>query len=67
MSAQIDDKVVDDVDVETACARVSSICQIGIVGFRDGVESFAYETLVDPRDEFSPFNTRIKRESFTAI
>jgi DNA polymerase-3 subunit epsilon len=47
------------VDVETACSRVSSICQIGIVGFRDGREVFAYETLVDPCDEFSPFNTRI--------
>ena len=47
------------VDVETACSRVSSICQIGIVGFRDGREVFAYETLVDPRDEFHLFNTRI--------
>ncbi|MET0364922.1 MAG: exonuclease domain-containing protein [Sphingobium sp.] len=47
------------VDVETACARVSSICQIGIVGFREGREVFAYETLVDPRDEFSPFNIGI--------
>jgi len=47
------------VDVETACARVSSICQIGIVGFRDGREVFSYETLVDPRDEFSPFNIGI--------
>jgi DNA polymerase III subunit epsilon len=47
------------VDVETACPRVSSICQIGIVGFRDGVEVFEYETLVDPCDEFSMFNTRI--------
>ncbi|MBB5684973.1 3'-5' exonuclease [Sphingobium boeckii] len=47
------------IDVETACSRVSSICQVGIVGFRDGVETFAYETLVDPRDEFSSFNTRI--------
>ena len=47
------------VDVETACSRVSSICQIGIVGFRNGSEVFAYETLVDPRDDFSPFNTRI--------
>ncbi|MDO6415017.1 exonuclease domain-containing protein [Sphingomonas sp. BIUV-7] len=47
------------VDVETACSRVSSICQIGIVGFRAGIEVFAYETLVDPRDDFSPFNTRI--------
>lgn len=47
------------VDVETACSRSSSICQIGIVGFRDGAEVFAYETLVDPCDEFNPFNTRI--------
>ncbi len=47
------------VDVETACSRVSSICQIGIVGFRDGRVAFEYETLVDPRDEFSGFNTRI--------
>lgn len=47
------------VDVETACANVSSICQIGIVGFRGGVEVFAYETLVDPCDDFSAFNTRI--------
>ncbi|WP_159871381.1 exonuclease domain-containing protein [Novosphingobium sp. 9U] len=47
------------VDVETACSRVSSICQIGIVGFRNGVEVFEYETLVDPLDHFSSFNTRI--------
>lgn len=30
-----------------------------IVGFRDGREIFAYETLVDPCDEFHDFNTRI--------
>ncbi|WP_232476124.1 exonuclease domain-containing protein [Flavisphingomonas formosensis] len=47
------------VDVETACSRVSSICQIGVVGFRDGTEVLAYETLVDPCDDFSSFNTRI--------
>lgn len=47
------------VDVETACSSVSSICQIGIVGFRDGVEVFDYETLIDPLDRFSAFNTRI--------
>ncbi len=46
-------------DVETACGRVSSICQIGTVGFRDGQVAFEYETLIDPRDEFSSFNTRI--------
>jgi DNA polymerase-3 subunit epsilon len=47
------------IDVETACARISSICQVGIVGFRDGRETFAYETLVNPRDHFSPFNVKI--------
>ena len=47
------------IDVETACSRVSSICQIGIVGFRDGQITFEYEELVDPRDHFSSFNTRI--------
>lgn len=47
------------IDVETACSRVSSICQIGIVGFRGGREVFEYETLIDPCDDFSPFNTRI--------
>jgi len=47
------------VDVETACGRVSSICQIGIVGFRGGDIAFEFETLIDPRDYFSSFNTRI--------
>lgn len=47
------------IDVETACSRVSSICQVGIVGFRDGRITFEYETLIDPRDHFSSFNTRI--------
>ncbi|MBD8677407.1 exonuclease domain-containing protein [Sphingomonas sp. CFBP 13720] len=47
------------IDVETACSRVSSICQVGIVGFRDGRETFAYETLVDPCDEFHAANIRI--------
>lgn len=47
------------IDVETACARVSSICQVGIVGFRDGREVFAWETMLDPCDEFYAGNTRI--------
>ena len=47
------------IDVETACSRVSSICQIGIVGFRNGQIMFEYETLIDPRDDFSSYNTRI--------
>lgn len=47
------------IDVETACSRVSSICQIGIVGFTNGVEVFEYETLVNPPDRFSTWNVRI--------
>jgi DNA polymerase III subunit epsilon len=47
------------VDVETSCSQVSSICQIGIVGFKDNRETFAYETLLDPCERFSSFNTRI--------
>lgn len=47
------------IDVETSCSRISSICQVGIVGFRAGQEVFSYETLVDPRDHFSSFNVRI--------
>ncbi|WP_315761004.1 exonuclease domain-containing protein [Sphingomonas sp. Y38-1Y] len=47
------------IDVETACSRTSSICQVGIVGFRDGQEVFAWETLLDPCDEFHAGNTRI--------
>ena len=47
------------IDVETACSRVSSICQVGIVGFRDGREIFAWDTLLDPRDEFHAGNVRI--------
>lgn len=39
--------------------RASAACQVGIVGFKNGVEVFEYETLVDPRDRFSSFNTRI--------
>lgn len=60
-TSSIDPNAVDfvAVDVETACRRVSSICQIGIVGFRAGDIAFEYETLIDPRDYFSSFNTRI--------
>ncbi|MFK3891324.1 exonuclease domain-containing protein [Sphingomonas sp. NPDC079357] len=54
---QMPDFVV--IDVETACSRVSSICQVAIVGFRDGRELFAWETLLDPCDDFHPMNSRI--------
>jgi len=57
----MDDSAPDFVviDVETACSRVSSICQVGIVGFREGQEVFAWETLLDPCDEFHAGNIRV--------
>ena len=61
IASAVDDAAPDFVviDVETACARVSSICQVGVVGFRDGREVFAWETLLDPCDEFHAGNIRI--------
>lgn len=47
------------VDVETADRNRHSICQIGVVGFRDGTEVFAEEVLVDPECDFDPFNVGI--------
>lgn len=47
------------IDVETACSRVSSICQVGIVGFRDGRVVFEWEALLDPCDEFHAGNVRV--------
>lgn len=47
------------VDVETACNRASSICQIGIVGFAGGREVLTYESLIDPQEAFEAFNTRL--------
>ena len=42
------------IDVETANADLSSICQIGIASFRDGILHNSWESLVNPEDEFDP-------------
>jgi DNA polymerase-3 subunit epsilon len=47
------------IDVETANADLSSICQIGIASFADGVFLEKWETLVDPEDEFDEMNVLI--------
>jgi DNA polymerase-3 subunit epsilon len=47
------------VDVETANANFASICQIGIAHFKNGELVAAWSTLVDPQDDFDPFNTSI--------
>jgi DNA polymerase III subunit epsilon len=47
------------VDVETANADRASICQIGIADFQDGCLSRTWESLINPKDYFDPFNISI--------
>jgi DNA polymerase-3 subunit epsilon len=47
------------IDVETANADLSSICQIGIASFRDGALADSWVSLVNPEDYFSPINVSI--------
>lgn len=46
-------------DVETANADLSSICQIGTVTFRNGELSDSWSTLINPDDYFDPWNVSI--------
>lgn len=47
------------VDVETANARLGSICQIGVARFEGGESVGDWVTLVDPEDYFDPVNVYI--------
>ena len=47
------------VDVETANPQLASICQIGIVSFRNGELADAWVSLVNPEDDFNPANISI--------
>jgi DNA polymerase III subunit epsilon len=47
------------VDVETANADLSSICQIGVASFCNGDLADTWESFVDPQDYFSPVNIAI--------
>lgn len=47
------------IDVETANADLSSICQVGVAVFRDGVNVDSWSSLVDPQDDFDGFNVSI--------
>jgi DNA polymerase-3 subunit epsilon len=47
------------VDVETANADLSSICQVGIASFSEGELVDAWVSLVNPEDYFSPVNISI--------
>ena len=46
-------------DVETANADLSSICQVGIASFRDGAVVDEWVSLIDPEDEFDAINVFI--------
>ena len=46
-------------DVETANADSSSICQIGVVTFENSVVADTWVSLVNPEDEFDEFNVSI--------
>jgi len=47
------------IDVETANPDLSSICQVGVACFRDGVLSSLWDSLVNPIDYFDPRNVSI--------
>lgn len=46
-------------DVETANANQSSLCQIGVVLVLDGVVSQEFNWIIDPEDWFDPYNVGI--------
>jgi len=47
------------IDVETANADLSSICQVGIASFRDGELADSWVSLVNPEGDFSAANVSI--------
>jgi DNA polymerase-3 subunit epsilon len=47
------------VDVETANADLSSICQVGIASFDNGRLVDAWVSLINPEDDFDPINISI--------
>ncbi len=47
------------IDVETANANISSICQIGMARFRNGVLADEWVSLIDPEDYFEGINISI--------
>ena len=47
-------------DIETANADYSSICQIGLVEFDNGEILSNWKTLINPQEYFDSFNTSIQ-------
>ena len=54
-------------DVETANADLSSICQIGIANFSGGAWRDSWNSLVNPEDEFDPVNVSVHGISSDAV
>ncbi len=55
------------IDVETANADLASICQVGVVTFRDSKPFHTFQALVNPEDEFSPINISIHGIDSSAV
>jgi len=55
------------IDVETANADLSSICQIGVVSFCDRGVVQKWERLVNPEDHFDPVNVSVHGISDEAV
>lgn len=55
------------IDVETANADLASICQVGIVGFKDGRVVESWQSLVDPEDYFHWANVAVHRIDEDAV
>ena len=53
------DSMFVSLDVETASADLTSICQLGVVTFKDGLIVDSWNTLVNPECEFDEFNIEI--------
>lgn len=49
----------NSIDIETANEDRSTICQIGIVHVEDGAIQGQWKTLIDPEDNFNPWNIKI--------
>src|SRR5665213_2705048 len=47
------------VDVETANSSLSSICQVGAAFFSEGKVCDTWEALVNPEEDFDPFNVSV--------
>jgi DNA polymerase-3 subunit epsilon len=47
------------IDVETANPNLASICQIGVVQFREGKIANRWKTLVNPQDDCDPINVAV--------